>query len=171
MKRTVISWILFSFFFGCLLWAGLGEALRLKTNWGKKVDLSQKIVRGQVVGVRSYWNPEKTLIYTGVTVLVDEYLKGDGPSEITITVPGGTIGDKTQWVSDVPQFRVGDYEVILLEPSGQVTGGPDGIYLLNGEEGDRFLHWLRAYMAGDPKASKDGPVVTPRVLPKQGVTE
>ena len=158
-------------FFGCLLWVGVGEGSRLKTNWGERVDLSRKIVRGQVVGVRSYWNPEKTLIYTGVTVFVDEYLKGDGSSEITITVPGGTIGDKSQWVSDVPQFRVGDYEVILLDPSGQVTGGPDGIYLLNGEEGDRFLHWLRAYIAGDLRASKEGPPVAPRVLPKQGVRE
>jgi hypothetical protein len=108
----------------------------------------------------------KTLVYTDVKVLVDEYLKGDGPKEIIITLPGGTLGDETQWVSDVPQFDVGDYGVILLESSGQVTGGPDGIYLLRREDIDGFLRWLRAYIAGDPKASREGPPEGVRVRPK-----
>ena len=148
---------LFLFFSACLFLAEQAEALRLKTTWGERVDLSEKIIRGQVVTVESYWNPEKTLIYTNVTVLIDEYLKGDGNKKIILKIPGGTVGNKTQSVSDTPQFREGDYEVILLESSGQVTGGPDGVYLLKGEEGDRFLLWLRAYIAGDPKASKEGP--------------
>jgi len=154
--------ILLPFLLACFFLPGRAEALRLKTTWGERVDLSEKIIMGQVVAVESYWNPEKTLIYTNVTVLIDEYIKGDGPRKITIKIPGGAVGDKTHWVSDTPQFRVGDYDIILLESSGQVTGGPDGIYLLKGEEGDRFLLWLRAYIAGDPKASKEGPLVTPR---------
>ncbi len=160
MWRPLVA--LFLFFSACLFLAEQAEALRLKTTWGERVNLSEKIIRGEVVVVESYWNPEKTFIYTNVTVLIDEYIKGDGPRRITIKIPGGAVGDKTHWVSDTPQFRVGDYEVILLESSGQVTGGPDGIYLLKGEEGDRFLLWLRAYIAGDPKASKEGPLVMPK---------
>ena len=152
---------LFLFFPACLFLAEQAEALLLKTTWGERVDLSEKIIRGQVVAVESYWNPERTFIYTDVTVLIDEYLKGDGPKKNILKIPGGTVRDMTQSVSDTPQFRVGDYDVILLESSGQVTGGPDGVYLLNGEEGDRFLLWLRAYIAGDPKASKEGPPKTP----------
>ncbi len=153
-----------SLFFGaCLFLAGRIEALRLKTNWGERVELSEKIVRGQVVAVECYWNCEKNNIFTDVTLLVDEYLKGDGPRKMIIKIPGGTVGDKTQQVSDTPQFRVGDDDIIFLESSGQVTGGPDGVYALKGEEGDKFLLWLRAYIAGDPKASKDGPPVIPRI--------
>ena len=115
---------------------------------------------------RSKFLSLKTLVYTDVKVLVDEYLKGDGPREIIITLPEETAGDETQWVSDVPQFDVGDYGVILLESSGQVTGGPDGIYLLRREDIDGFLRWLRAYIAGDPKASREGPPEGVRVRPK-----
>jgi hypothetical protein len=157
---------LFAFFWVILWLTRPTEALRLKISWGEKVDLSENIVRGQVVSVKSYWNPEKRLVYTDVRVLVDEYLKGDGPKEITITLPGGAVDDDTQWVSDVPQFDVGDYGVILLEHSGQVTGGPDGVYLIEGEDGDRFLIWLRAYIRGDPKVSKEGPLATPRLQRK-----
>ncbi len=164
--RRLLIVLITSFCLACVLYAGSAEALRLKTNWGERVDLSEKIVKGRVVALKSYWNPEKTLIYTNVTVLVDEYLKGNGLREIILKIPGGTVGDKTQWVSDAPQFRVGNYAVILLESSGQITGGPDGVYLLKREEGDRFLFWLRAYIAGDPKASKEGPASPPGIQQK-----
>ena len=142
------------------------DAIRLKTTWGERVDLSEKIVRGKVAAIKSYWNLENTLINTDVTVLVDEYLKGNGPREIILKVPGGTVYDKTQWVSDTPQFNAGDYDVIFLESSGQITGGPDGVYQLKGQDGDRFLLWLRAYLSGDPKVSKEGPPFTPNLQPK-----
>jgi hypothetical protein len=164
MWKLLVS--LFLFIWWGFLFTGSVEALRLKTSWGERVNLSEKIVRGEVVSVKSYWNPEKTLIYTDVTVFVDEYLKGDGPREIILKIPGGTVGDETQWVSDMPQFNVGDVDVILLESSGQVTGGPDGVYPLKGEDGDKFLLWLQAYISGDPKVSKEGPPFTPRLQPK-----
>jgi hypothetical protein len=149
-----------------LLWGGIMlngpvEALRLKTDWGERVKLSERIVRGKVTEVKSYWNPERTLIFTDVIIIVDEYLKGNGPGRLAITIPGGTVCDKTQWVSDTPQLKAGDYGVIFLEPSGQIIGGPDGVYLLEGEDSNSFVPWLRAYIAGDPKACKEGPPVKP----------
>ena len=83
------------FFAACLFLIGPVEALRLKTNWGERVDLSERIVRGKILSVKSRWNPEKRLIYTDVIISVDEYLKGDGPKEIKLTIPGGSVGDKT----------------------------------------------------------------------------
>ena len=157
---------LFSILWICLLTIKPVEAMRLKTNWGERVDLSQKIIRGEVVSTRSYWNPERTLIFTDVIVLVDEYLKGDGPREIVLKIPGGTVDDKTQWVSDTPQFSMGNSYVIFLESSGQVTGGPDGVYFLSGKEREEFLEWLRAYIAGDPKAPKEGPGFSPELQSK-----
>jgi hypothetical protein len=161
-----LSACLFLFFWPCFLFAGSAEALRLRTSWGERVDLSEKIVRGRIVSIRSYWNPEKTLIYTDVKVFVSEYLKGNGPIEITLKLPGGTVDNKTQEVSDTPQFNLGDDDVIFLESSGQITGGPDGVYPLKGQNGGRFLLWLQAYLSGDPKVSKEGPRFTPRLQPK-----
>ena len=157
---------LFPILLVCLVVNDPAEALRLKTSWGERVDLSQKIIRGQITSIRSYWNPERTLISTDVIVRVDEYLKGDGPREIVLKIPGGAVDDKTQWVSDTPQFTMENSYLIFLESSGQVTGGPDGVYLLSGKEREEFLEWLHAYLAGDPKASKEGPRFMPRLQPK-----
>lgn len=139
------------------------EALRLKTNWAQRVRLSEKIIQGQVVSVKSYWNDEKNLILTDVTFLVDEHLKGDGPRTVTITLPGGTVGDETHLVSDTPRFSDSDYGVVLLEPSGHVTGGRDGFYLfemptpgrvsLPSLTENRFLTWIKDYVSGRTKLS------------------
>jgi hypothetical protein len=162
-KWKVFGVLLIVCLFLCFFSATLAEAFRHRTNWGKRVDLSEKILRGQVIDVRSYWNSKKALIYTDITVLVDEHIKGDGQREITITIPGGTIGDVTHQVSDTPHFGIGDYGVILLESSGQVVGGPDGFYLLRkpmiGADQlqllteDKFLSWIKAYTTGQTRHS------------------
>ena len=162
-KWRVLGVIIFVYVFLCFLLAIPAEALRLRTNWAKRVDLSKNIIRGEVVSLKSYWNPERTLIYTDITLLVDDHIKGDGSGETTITVPGGTVGDDTHWVSDTPHFDVGDYGIILLEPFGYVTGGPDGVYLIQRPIGgtnqlqsvteDRFLLWIKSYVNGQTQIS------------------
>jgi hypothetical protein len=152
-------------FLAVLLFPVPVKAICLKTNWAQRVDLSEKIIRGKVVETRSYWNVEKDLIYTDVIVYVDEYLKGSGPRERILKIRGGTVGDRSQWVSDTPQFEKGGDYVILLESSGQVTGGPDGVYRLKGEDSNPFLTWLRKTIAGDPDVSREGPPLTPELQP------
>jgi hypothetical protein len=152
-----------SFFFGYLFLSGPTEAIRLETTWGERADLSEKIVQGKVIAMKSYWNLQNTLINTDVTVLVDEYLKGNGSREIVIKIPGGTVDHQTQSVSDTPQFVTGNYYVIFLNSYGGVTGGPDGVYAFGDKNGDAFLVWLRAYIGGDPRVPKEGPAVSPRL--------
>jgi hypothetical protein len=52
------------------------------------------VVVGEVLSARSYWNEPGTIILTDVKVAVSEVLKGklEDP-EITVTIPGGTVGD------------------------------------------------------------------------------
>jgi len=150
------------FCFGLFL-AMPAEALRLETSWAQRVDLSENIIRGKVVGVKSYWNEGKTMISTDVTVVVEEYIKGDGPKEITITIPGGTVGEDNIWISDTAHFNIGDNGIILLEPSGHITGGPDGVYLFEEKSDvtnqpqlmaeDSFITWIRAYINGQTQIS------------------
>jgi hypothetical protein len=158
--------VFISFFSGYFFLSEPSEAMRIETTWGERVTLSEKIVRGRVIDMKSHWNRQKTLIHTDVTVLVDEYLKGGGPREIVIKVPGGTVDDQTQSVSDTPQFVIGDEYVIFLDSHGGVTGGPDGIFALSDRQGDAFLVWLRAYLkapavkgetSGQDGASNCGP--------------
>jgi hypothetical protein len=164
MRKLYLRGFLFVFF-SVIVFTNDADALRIKTDWAKRVDLSAKIIQGEVIDVKSYWNDEKTLILTDVTVFIDDNIKGLDLFEttITITIPGGTVGEETLWVSDNPQFQIGDYGVILLTASGQVTAGPDGIYrlmkpkpgtsLLQLQSEDNFLSWIKAYVKGDTKST------------------
>jgi len=159
-RFAIILSVCLSLFF---LFSVPGEALRLKTNWAQRVGLSEKIIQGQVLSTKSFWNHEQGLIFTNVTFLVDEHIMGNGQREVIITIPGGTVGDETHLVSETPQLSEGDYGVVLLEPSGQVTGGPGGFYLfgrrmtreerLQSLTGDRFLSWIKDYVSGRTRVS------------------
>lgn len=77
------------------------------------------IVLGQAVEAHSYWNDSNTLILTDVRVVVSEVLKGElRDGEITVTVPGGTVGG----------------EAVALIGGAQLA--PEGWYLLFLREGD-----------------------------------
>jgi len=164
MKR-LFSNLLFisSLFIVIFAFSNRSEALRLKTTWADRVDLSDKIVQGEAIDIKGYWNYEKTQIHTDVTVSIDDHFKGLSLFQptITITIPGGTVGNETQWLEDTPQFNMGDYGVILLDSSGQVTAGPEGIYLLNKPQSgtsqlqaeDSFVSWIKAYVNGETNSS------------------
>ena len=176
-KWKVFGLLIVVFFLLGLFFVNPVEALRLKTNWATRVDLSEKALQGEVIAKRSYWNTKRTRIYTDVTILVDEHIKGNGPREIILTLPGGTVDKDFHWVSDTPQFNVGDYNVILLGSSGAVIGGPDGVYPLQranvevsqlreniniqSREKERFLSWIKSYVNGETRSSfEEEPEVT-----------
>jgi len=60
------------------------------------VAQNRTIVVGKVLGVRSYWNKDRTLILSDVRVATREVVKGDAKDkELTVTVMGGTVDEKT----------------------------------------------------------------------------
>jgi hypothetical protein len=54
------------------------------------------------------------LIITKVTLRVEQTIKGSAPQTLVVEVLGGTLGDTTLRVSHVPEFRVGDRDVLFL---------------------------------------------------------
>jgi hypothetical protein len=148
---------------GILVSAGYAEAIRVKTNWGQRVDLAARIIVGEVVAVESAWDPEHASIQTHVRIHVEEYVKGSGPEDLTVTVPGGRVGDTEEWVSDAPRFVAGERCLILLNDSGHAVGGPDGVFSMERTGSGSLLQWLRAYLSGDPDASTQGPRLGPGV--------
>jgi hypothetical protein len=86
---------------------------------------NQTIVVGEVVGARSYWNEEKTFIYTDHRVKVDEVLKGSvAAREITVTVSGGTVGDHTVRIVGAADLVPGRSYVLFLSPANR-RGAPN----------------------------------------------
>jgi hypothetical protein len=96
-------------------------------------DLTKKstaILYGQCSRVESEWNQERDLIFTTVTVIPEEYIKGNLGSLVLITVPGGQVDDIIYEVSEMPVFMEGEevFAFIWEHPSGKnlVTGGKQG---------------------------------------------
>ena len=91
---------------------------------------STAVFYGKCVKIRSGWNETKDVILTYITVIPEEYIKGNLGSEAVITVPGGRVGDIIYEVSEMPFFTEGEEVVAFIwtNPAGKnlVTGGFQG---------------------------------------------
>ncbi|MCX5883832.1 MAG: IPT/TIG domain-containing protein, partial [Deltaproteobacteria bacterium] len=103
-------------------------ALMLEMSLEELASGADFIIVGQVLHQKSYWNRDKTEIFTKVVISTEERLKGIANSgNITIAVPGGTIGDTTVEVTDVPFFSVGEKVVIFIRPLTDKQVAEDGL--------------------------------------------
>jgi hypothetical protein len=79
------------------------------------------IVRGEVVSVRSEWR-DRTAdapIVTRVTVRVEQTLKGQPRPQLELEFLGGTVGAVSLKVSDMPQFAVGERDLLFVNDAGR----------------------------------------------------
>ena len=82
---------------------------------------------------------------------VERYIKGSGDSLIEIKVPGGTVGEITEEVSDTPLFTTGERALLFLKSEFfQVVGWAQGKYTIRDDlvQGleipvDRFIKLIR----------------------------
>src|SRR5664279_5155268 len=76
------------------------------------------------------WDENHRIIYTYVTVVPDEYLKGNLGSSAVIAIPGGKVGDIIYEVSDMPVFTEGVEAMVFVRTNSAgknlVTGGYQG---------------------------------------------
>ena len=91
---------------------------------------SSSVFYGKCAKVESAWTKEKDMIFTTVTLIPENYLKGNLGNEVTVTIPGGQVDDIIYEVSEMPVFRTGEevFAFIWEHPSGKklVTGGFQG---------------------------------------------
>ena len=95
---------------------------------------SDVIALGKVTSLTSEWADNRSRIVTTVTLVVGEYLKkgnADG-NVITISTPGGEIGDVGEMYTHMPTFRQNEEVVVFLEKAEKghyrVAGGNQGKY-------------------------------------------
>jgi hypothetical protein len=107
-----------------VLLCGVGNAKLIPQSISDLTLGSDVIVYGKIIDVQSALNTEKTHIETTAKVLVnDTFMSGDttsisSGSIITITVPGGTLGDKTEWVEDTPSLIKDSEAILFLKKTG-----------------------------------------------------
>jgi hypothetical protein len=78
---------------------------------------SPDVVVAVVEGREVRWNSKQTLLMTDYTLRVEERLRGDAPERLTLTMPGGTLGDITDEVCTAVELEPGArYLLFLGEP-------------------------------------------------------
>ena len=85
------------------------------------VSGADAIYRGRVTAVESRRidRPGRPLIRTYVTFAVERTLKGAEQAEVVLDFLGGTVGDLTLEVSDLPVFTVGDHNIVFVQGNGR----------------------------------------------------
>ena len=92
------------------------------------------IVQGRAEAVYSQWDSDRRVIYTYISIGVDEILKGESRRSLLIKQLGGTVGSLVMTVSGMPGFDVGAGVIVFLEDSGngtfQIVGLNQGKYVI-----------------------------------------
>lgn len=99
----------------------------------ERVDQAKLIVEGRIDGKMSYWNDERTMIFTSGKLLVSRVYKGEELLDdqfLMITVTGGTIGNESIRVDPELEFETGEIGIFMLvEKDGKWVSesGPQGM--------------------------------------------
>jgi hypothetical protein len=80
------------------------------------INGADAIVIGTAVEQSSYWNDERTRIYTSVILSVEETLKGTTSEDrVAVILPGGKVDEIGEWVSHIPRFGDGERALVFLK--------------------------------------------------------
>jgi hypothetical protein len=77
------------------------------------VSTSDNIVQGRVQSVESRY--ENRMVYTYISVAIDDPIKGDRRRDIIVRQLGGAIGTRAVWIPGMPQFKSGDEVIVFLK--------------------------------------------------------
>ena len=115
------------FLFFCLL-CGTVSAISAYQNESYAMQASDLVVQGKIVDAKSAWNAQKTHIVTIAQVQVTDSLKNTDSarnligSTVEVSVLGGTVGNETEWVEDMPTLIKDTNAIFFLKK------GNDGQY-------------------------------------------
>jgi hypothetical protein len=85
------------------------------------VARAESVFAGRVVALRSTWVDSRAgrAIVTDVTFAIERTVKGPVYAERSLEFLGGTVGDDTLRVSGMPEFHVGDRDVLFVADTGR----------------------------------------------------
>jgi hypothetical protein len=104
----------------------------VKLDLEQLVQRADLIVQGQVQSVYTQWDEERHLVFTYISIRVDDPLKGERRRSVLIRQVGGTAGTIQMSVAGVPQFKSGEMALVFLkrqdDSTFQVVGMNQGLY-------------------------------------------
>ena len=102
--------------------SGLGTAQEIAVPLADRARGAELVVVGQVTSSQAMWRVNEhgdRLIVSVLRVTREETLKGSPAQTLEVEVEGGTIGDLTLRVSDLPVFVPGDRAVFYVRRNAQ----------------------------------------------------
>jgi hypothetical protein len=91
-------------------------------DMGQRAKAAKKVVLATVMDVQSAFGENDAgddLILSRITVRVDETMKGTHEMTMIVTLEGGTVGDVSLDVSDMPRMEKGGRAVLFLTTSAK----------------------------------------------------
>jgi len=96
-------------------------------------ETSSHVVRAEVQSIESFWNQDKSVIFTRVVLRSERVLRGDDvPGEFTLLLPGGTVEGKTTIIVGAPEFKPRQHVVLFLN---KITEPQEGLGLTASQMG------------------------------------
>jgi hypothetical protein len=93
-------------------------------------EQSSLVVRGKVTSTRSFWNDQRTKVFTETQIAVDETYKGGDVATLRVVQLGGVVDNIRVTVSGALQWIPGEEVLLFVEPyradTYQVSGFSQG---------------------------------------------
>lgn len=130
MKKINLIFVSFSIFLLMLMGVRFQQAYAVSVKVTDEFleEQATDIIKGKVVSLESKWTAEG--IVTNVGIKVDKSIKGKHGNRITLEVLGGVVGEIGLFVSESPQFSMGEEVKLFLKQKKpgiyKVTGGRQG---------------------------------------------
>jgi hypothetical protein len=92
----------------------------LPPSFDQLVQQAEVIFQGSVTDVRSQWVGEgaERHIVSYITFKVEDGIKGNAGPLYSIRMYGGTVGEDSMGISDAPNFKTGDRDILFVENNG-----------------------------------------------------
>lgn len=115
--RTTSQWILPAACFAVALFAvSMADATTLaRMSLAQMSQAAPLIVRARCAGNSVALDAGE--IWTLTSFDVEETLRGNAPSQVTVRLLGGSLGNITSHVSGIPRFRSGEDVILFLQPT------------------------------------------------------
>ena len=115
--RMVVGWVLVLAFAAIPLQA----TSVVPPQFAELVNKSDYVVRGRVkaLSYEDRMSGGRELIFTKIEIEVLEVIAGTPPESVVLVMLGGKSGDRELVVAGVPQFKVGDEDILFVQGNGR----------------------------------------------------
>ncbi len=101
-----------------MLTSPLSASTFLEMSPTQLLAASSVVVDGEVLEVHSFWNDDRTLIFSEALIEVSDWVVGESPTLVRVRTPGGVLGDYRIDAIGFPTFARKERVLLFLRPDG-----------------------------------------------------